>query len=133
MITQRHLSRIVAMQTVFVYLNRGEINITENIEYAKTLLSHNLNNNVFSQELVEWVLKNEEKIRDIILENVVEKSLSKIDWLTMAILYIWVYELNFVKEKLAEAIIVNEAVELCKEYGKETSSSLVNAVLSTKK
>ena len=133
MISQRHLSRIIAMQTVFVYLNRWKINIEENLNHASTLLEHVLNNINFAKVLVEWVIENEDKLQKLVLEKLSDKNLNKIDLLTMSILFIWMYELHFDETNLAEAIIINEMVELCKQYGKEKSAPLVNAVLSTKK
>ena len=128
----RHLARVIAMQTLFVYFNREKINIDESMSHAVSLLNNIKIDQVLSKTLVNWVIKNQKKIEKIVLDKLNDKNLLKIDMLTMSILYIGVYELYFDKTKLAEAIIVNEAVELCKEYWKEKSSWLVNAVLSTK-
>lgn len=53
-------------------------------------------------------------------------SLNKID---LAILRLAVYELNL--GEVPPKVIIDEAVELAKEYGSESSSSFINGVLGT--
>ncbi len=132
MTNPRHLARVVAMQTLFVYFNREKINIDESMSHAVSLLNNMKIDQDLSKTLINWVIKNQKEIEKIVLDKLNDKNLLKIDMLTMSILYIWVYELYFDKTKLAEAIVVNEAVEICKEYWKDKASWLVNAVLSTK-
>ena len=54
------------------------------------------------------------------------EKLNKID---LAILRLAVYELRY--ENTPPKVTIDEAVELAKEYGSETSSSFVNGVLGT--
>ena len=102
----------------------------EGFAFVQEELPVKLKETEFAKEISEGVLANTEKIRKKILENTTDKSLAKIDRLTMSVLYIGTYELCFAKNKQAAAIIINEAIELAKEYGKDTCPSLVNAILS---
>lgn len=68
------------------------------------------------------------------LDSVIEKAapswptpkLNKID---LAILRLAVYELRY--GKTPPKVVIDEAVELAKEYGSESSSSFINGVLGT--
>lgn len=66
----------------------------------------------------------DEKIKTAATEFPVEK-INKID---LAILRLAVYEL-LIEKKQPPKVIIDEAVELAKEYGGETSSSFINGVL----
>ncbi len=52
------------------------------------------------------------------------KRMAKVD---LALLRLALYEIRY--EKIAEGIVINEAVELAKAYGTDNSSSFVNGVL----
>ena len=80
-------------------------------------------------ELVLAIHKNEKKIDKLIAKAAPEwpiKSLNKID---LVILRLAVYELKFTKNP--PKVVIDEAVELAKEYGSESSSSFINGVLGT--
>jgi N utilization substance protein B len=55
--------------------------------------------------------------------------IDKINKIDLAILRLAVYELSF-KQKEPKNVIIDEAVELAKEYANETSPSFINGVLS---
>ena len=57
-----------------------------------------------------------------------EFSIDKINKADLAILRLAVYEL-FVKKKEPEKVIIDEAIELAKEYGGETSPAFINGAL----
>ncbi len=128
--SQRHIARIVVMQTIFSIFHRPKIDRNEALSYSISQMPRDLKKNDFPQMLLEGIFRFEEQIKNKIKEFSSDKSLEKIDPLTMAILYIGTFELCFDESKQPPAVIINEAIELAKEYGKDTSSSLVNAILS---
>lgn len=73
-----------------------------------------------------YVHKNEidEKIKNAATEFPIEK-INKID---LAILRLAIYELT-IEKKEPEKVIIDEAIELAKEFGNDTSPSFVNGVL----
>lgn len=82
-----------------------------------------------SSDLVNEVLKQKRKIDGKIAKAAPEwpiKNLNKID---LAILRLAVYELD--NSDAPPKVIIDEAVELAKEYGAESSSSFINGVLGT--
>ena len=76
-------------------------------------------------KIVEKVVEIDEKIQKAAPTWPIEK-LNKID---LAILRLAVYELSH--EKTPPKVIIDEAVELAKEFGGENSPSFVNGVLGT--
>lgn len=68
-----------------------------------------------------------------IIDKTIEKSapefpINKINKTDLAILRLAVYEL-LIEKKTPPKVIIDEAVELAKEYGGETSPSFINGVL----
>jgi len=80
-------------------------------------------------ELAQKIIDKKKKIDKLIAKAAPEwpiKSLNKID---LVILRLAVYELKFTKNP--PKVVIDEAVELAKEYGSESSSSFINGVLGT--
>jgi len=68
------------------------------------------------------------------IDKKIEKSaplwpLEKLNKIDLAVLRLAVYELTF--SKIPPKVVIDEAVELAKEFGSETSPSFVNGVLGT--
>ena len=128
--SQRHISRKLAFQIIFVAIQRKNHDIKEIIQYILEENSNELESDSFVLELVQGIMKNITKLNDTILPVTDNKSLKTIDPISLSILYIGVYELCFTKEPLPEPIIINEAILLAKQFGKDTAAPLVNALLS---
>ena len=64
----------------------------------------------------------------MILAKLKNWSIERIFKIDLAILRLAVYEINFM-EGIPQKVAVNEAVELAKKYGNDTSSNFVNGVL----
>lgn len=74
------------------------------------------------------ILSHKNVIDNAIGKAAVEFPIEKINKVDLAILRLAVYEL-LVEKKEPPKVIIDEAIELAKEYGGETSSSFVNGVL----
>ena len=83
----------------------------------------------FARLLISGTLENIEKIDSVIKESLTENwefsRLSKVD---LSILRISVYTLLFQKD-IHPTIVIDEAIEIAKEYGSDDSFKFVNAVL----
>lgn len=88
------------------------------IEFHKQSVSKN------TQE----ILSHKDIIDKTIGKAAVEFPIEKINRVDLAILRLAVFEL-LVEKKQPPKVIIDEAIELAKEYGGETSSSFVNGVL----
>ena len=74
------------------------------------------------------IISNRELIDKNIEKSAPEFPIDKINRVDLAILRLAVYEL-LIEKKQPPKVIVDEAVELAKEYGGDTSPSFINGVL----
>jgi len=73
---------------------------------------------------------NEEEIEKLIASNLKEKwSMERISKIDLAILKLAIFEMVY--SGLPYKIAINEAVELAKKYGEDSSKSFVNGVLAS--
>lgn len=80
-------------------------------------------------ELSLKILKKQKKIDKLITDAAPQWPIDKLNKIDLAILRLAVYELE--KGEAPPKVIIDEAVELAKEYGSESSSSFINGVLGT--
>lgn len=80
-------------------------------------------------DIVKGITNNAEEIQNLISKNLKEKwELSRISKINLTILKLAIYEMVY--NKLPYKIVVNEAVELAKKYGEDTSPAFVNGILA---
>jgi N utilization substance protein B len=143
MASNRHLSRIIAFQTLyeqnFVALRvpgheKDAAEVKKSLEpilernyqeFAKSLESRD-----FIDQLVWGVVENKEKIDAIISPAAPEWPIEQIALVDLIILRMGIYELLFAKE-VPPKVAINEAVELAKAFGGQNSSKFINGVLGT--
>ena len=81
--------------------------------------------------LAGQVLTKKKKIDELIAKNAPAWPLDQINPVDLATLRLAIYELLFKKKKEPYKVIIDEAVEIAKSYGTETSGSFVNGVLGS--
>lgn len=81
-----------------------------------------------ASDIVKSINKLEPKIDPIIEESAPQFPISKISKIDVAILRLAIYELLFEKKE-PQKVIIDEAIELAKEYGADKSASFINGVL----
>ena len=80
-------------------------------------------------DMVAGITKNEQEILKRITQNLKEKwDISRISKVNLTILKLAIYEIIY--NKLPYKVVVNEAVELAKKYGDDTSPSFINGILA---
>lgn len=127
----RHLSRTVAMQSLYEWDfngSKGELQkITErNIQN----FASGLDSPEFIFDLVNGVKKNQTEIDAIIEKTAPEWPIDQITVIDRNILRLGIYELQYARE-VPPKVAINEAVELGKTFGGESSGKFVNGVLGT--
>lgn len=80
-------------------------------------------------ELAQKVLDSIEKINEIITKSAPTWPIEKINKIDLAVLHLAIYELT--NQDTPPKVVIDEAVELAKEFGSESSGSFVNGVLGT--
>ena len=85
------------------------------------------NDKAFSKKLIEGTLNNLPYI-DTLIKNYAESGDDIMSIVDKSILRVGIYELLFLKET-HPIVVINEYVNIAKEFSKETSRSLINAIL----
>ncbi len=127
----RHQARKIALSTIFCATH--EDNHPEKCKELSTKLYDFKDNGwdkSLEEDIVKGTLENKDKIDPIIEECASQWPLDKIFKIDLIILEMAIYEL-IIKQKTPNKVIIDEAVELAKEFGNDTSSSFVNGVLGT--
>ncbi len=135
MASNRHLGRIIALQTLYEQDFRRSANdpswhdpeiLQRNIARYKETVS----DVAFINSIVEGVLANASAL-DLKLQQVAtEWPINEIARMDRMILEIGLYELENESDVPAK-VVINEAVELAKAFGGENSSKFINGVLGT--
>ena len=82
----------------------------------------------FITSLVNGVKEHLDEIDKVIFSKIEKRAMNRVFKIDLAILRIAVYELLYVKD-LSYKVVVNEAVEIAKKYGKDNSHSFINGIL----
>jgi transcription antitermination protein NusB len=127
----RHSARKLALSSLFCWLftepNEAECKLLSE-ELLDTAIE-NLDQSLTSA-IVEGVKKHRTDLDNIIAECAPEWPIDKISKVDLIILRIAVFELLYSK-KAPTKVAIDEAVELAKEFGSDTSHKFVNGVLGT--
>jgi N utilization substance protein B len=135
MSANRHLGRIVALQTLYEQDFRRECEDNdlvpnEVLERNIARYSETIDDKGFIEELVHGVDAHREALDDIVRPVAPEWPIEQIARMDRTILHIGVYELTYNKS-VPPKVVINEAVELAKAFGGENSSKFINGVLGT--
>lgn len=102
------------------------------VDTVKTLFANSFNKDSASNnQQIKDISSNLAKIDALISKNAPAWPISQLSPIDLATLRLAIWELLFAKKKEPYKVIVDEAVEIAKEYGSETSASFVNGVLGT--
>lgn len=127
----RHLSRTIAMQSLYEWdFNDRRPKLLEITERNVAQFAPGLEDPAFIFDLIKGVAKDIPAIDEIIVKTAPEWPLSQITVVDRNILRLGIYELLFAKE-VPPKVAINEAVELGKAFGGESSGKFVNGVLGT--
>ena len=130
----RHLSRSIAMQILYEWDFRGKDDAALSAIIARNLLEFGpgLEDLSFAKELVSGALTKREKIDQIIEKVAPEWPIDQIAMVDRNILRVGIYELLYSDHSaVPPKVAINEAIELAKSFGGETSGRFVNGVLGT--
>ena len=115
-IYSQEIQRQNSRSQVKLFLDCQEVEDTRAREYVK--------------EIARGIKENNEEITIIIEKNLKKGwTIDRISTVDLAILKLAIYEIKYKKEPFK--VIINEAVNIAKKYGEETSSAFVNGVLAS--
>ena len=126
MARRRHLTRIAVMQVLFELENR-EVNPIDALQRnAQELGGIDAE---FGDALLDGVMAREEDIKKAVEMHAPEWSLERMDPISRCTLLVGAFELLFADDA-PDAVVMNEAIDIAKEYGTPESGKFVNGVLN---
>ena len=136
MASNRHLGRIVALQSLYEYEFRiGSEDATTDLD---EILGRNLeryesaiDDKAFVDTLAKGVIAHQAELDEKIQPIAPDWPIDQIARIDRNILRLGLYELLFMGEIVPPKVAINEAVELAKAFGSDNSSKFVNGVLGT--
>ncbi len=136
MAISRHACREIALQTLFAWLFWSQQmdtkrNVKDVLEQLLQVYFQYVDEDVsFAENIVVGVEKHFEEIVKQIEAYTPQWDFANTAMVDQAILCVGVYELLFNKD-VPDVVAINEAIELGKKFGNETSSKFVNGVLNS--
>ena len=136
MASNRHLGRIIALQTLYEFEFRTQsgdkdARLDEILERNLERYDDTVEDKDFVDKLVQGVAKETVALDKIIQPIAPEWPIEQIARVDRIILRQAVYELTKLSEVVPPKVAINEAVELAKAFGSDNSSKFVNGVLGT--
>ena len=136
MASNRHLGRIVALQTLYEYEFRTEsgdtsVDIDEILSRNLERYESAIDDKSFVSELVGGVLKEQSDLDAKIQPIAPEWPIEQIARIDRNVIRIGLFELLHRVDIVPPKVAINEAVELAKAFGSDNSSKFVNGVLGT--
>lgn len=136
MASNRHLGRIIALQTLYECEFREQCE--DQTADLKEILARNIqryedtvDDTTFIERLVTGVHSLRAKLDALIQPIAPEWPIDQIARVDRTILRMALYELTEASDVVPPKVAINEAVELAKAFGSDNSSKFVNGVLGT--
>lgn len=130
----RHLARSIAMQTLYEWDFNGKNSVILDEALNRDLeeFGPELDEVEFVKQLVGGVIEHLSELDKIIEKSAPEWPFDQIAVIDRNVLRIGLYELLFGKrDEVPPKVAINEAIELAKNFGGESSGKFVNGVLGT--
>ncbi|RMD59071.1 transcription antitermination factor NusB [Candidatus Parcubacteria bacterium] len=130
--SNRHLARTISMQLLFLWDFNGKkpIDFNQALRVLFKNFAPNFNDNGFANQIIEGVMKHLPEIDKYITRYATEWPLEQITVVDRNILRIGVYELVF-NDEIPAKVAINEAIEIGKAFGSESSGKFINGVLGS--
>ncbi|SRR6476620_9785722 len=122
---KRRIAREKALQSIF-QIDMNETSPKDAIDYV---LDGEASDD-YLVKLVEGVTEHLEEMDSILTKHLEKWTVDRLATVDRNILRVAVYEMIHCKEDVPVNVVINEALEIAKIYGDESSSKFINSVLS---
>lgn len=122
---KRRIAREKALQSIF-QMDLNETSAKEAIEYVLDGES----TDDYLEKLVNGVTVHLEELDSILTKHLEKWTIDRLATVDRNILRVAVYEMIYCQEDVPVNVAINEALEIAKIYGDESSSKFINSVLS---
>lgn len=103
--------------------------INDNLDELIDLYSENVEEVCdYAKEVSSGIKEKTEEFNEIISTYLKSRKLSRLPKVSVAILYVALYEMKYV-DSVPENVAINEAVELAKKYAGKEDSAFINGIL----
>lgn len=135
MASNRHLGRIVALQSLYEYEFRHSdetpVDVDEVIARNLDRYKDDIGDTAFVTEVVKGVISHLDELDAAIQPLAPDWPLAQVARIDRNILRLGLFELLHKKDDVPSRVAINEAVELAKSFGSDNSSKFINGVLGT--
>lgn len=136
MASNRHLGRIIALQTLYewefrVHCQDQGVDVDEILSRNLERYSDTVEDKDFVTRIVHGVCDMATELDGIIQPIAPEWPIDQIARIDRTVLRMAIYELLRCGDIVPPKVVINEAVELAKAFGADNSSKFVNGVLGT--
>lgn len=126
MARKRHISRIVVMQVLFER-EQHDCDLVEALDRNLEELGNG--DTEYAHQILTGVIEKESDVREAIAKHAPDWSLDRMDPIARCTLLVGAYELLCIDD-VPDAVVMNEAIEIAKDYGSPESGKFVNGVLN---
>ena len=135
MASNRHLGRIVALQTIYEYEFRTQVgdqsvSVGEILERNLGKYKSSVDDTEFVSSLTQGVIDHISELDDKLRPLAPEWPIEQVARVDRTVLRLGLYELLFSADSVPPKVAINEAVELAKKYCNEKAAPFINGVLS---
>ncbi|MDR1197283.1 MAG: transcription antitermination factor NusB [Candidatus Nomurabacteria bacterium] len=136
MASNRHLGRIVALQSLYELdlkdmLGDESLKVDEIVDRNLGHYEDTIGDKDYVRRLVQGVFEKANQLDARVQPIAPEWPIKQISIIDRAILRMSVFELENLGDIVPPKVAINEAVELAKSFGSENSSKFINGVLGT--
>jgi len=129
--SSRHLIRTAVLQSLFQWDFWGKTgDLIKDLRRNMSEFNPEVEDDGFGQRLIQGVIKNLSAIDDMLKRLAPEWPLDQLSGVDRNILRLGIFELKFAKETPPK-VVINEAIELAKAFGSDSSSKFINGVLGS--
>ena len=128
------MTRSAMREKAFQFLYGAEIQKKLDSNQIETFLKNNEAENaelkLYLTDIVTGIIENNEEITKQIKENLKpDWQIERISKISLALLKLAIYEIQY--KEIPFKVAINEAVELAKTYGEESSPVFINGILAS--
>lgn len=123
----RHSGRVIAVQTLYIYeMSQNEQALSDWRWISSDLKEESL---LFARFLLNGIYAHLDEIDRMIESASDKRDFDRIAKVDLAVLRVSVYEMLFQAQPLTPRIVINEAVEISKNFSADDSYRFVNGIL----
>ena len=125
----RRNSREIVLKSLFSLDFTQDSTAQETLEAVVESLDVTPLDGEYAKEVLDGVLKYRKEIDGEISQHLKDWTIERLSAIDRNLLRMATYEMFYAKEKVAPAVVINEAVDIAKEYGTDESAPFINGVL----